>query len=65
MLPPEAARHLLEGAGLVNDCVPVQAEGGQPRHRGGQFRALPGARAVVCDRCGRAPCSTWLRESCP
>ena len=56
MLPPEAARHLLERAGLVNDYVPAQAEGGQPRHCGGcggEFRALPGARAVVCDGCGR------------
>ena len=56
MLPPEAAHQLLERAGLVNEYVQVQAEGGQPRHCGGcggEFLALPGARAVVCDSCGR------------
>jgi DNA-directed RNA polymerase subunit RPC12/RpoP len=56
MLPPDAARHLLERTGLVNVYVPVQAEDGRPRHCGGcggEFRALPGARAVVCDGCGR------------
>jgi LSD1 subclass zinc finger protein len=36
--------------------VPVTAVDGQPRNCGGcgaQFTALPGARAVVCDGCGR------------
>ncbi len=69
MLPADAARALLERAGLVNEYVPVQAQDGQPRHCGGcggEFRALPGARSVICDGCGRTidvgaaeiPCAT-------
>lgn len=56
MVPAEAAARLLERAGLTNQYVPVQLEGGQPRHCGGcggEMRALPGARAVICDGCGR------------
>ena len=56
MLPPDAAARLLDRAGLTNQYVPVQAEGGQPRHCGGcgaEFSALPGAEAVICEGCGR------------
>jgi LSD1 subclass zinc finger protein len=56
MLPREAAAELLDRAGLTNQYVPVQGEDGRPRHRGGcgaQFSALPGARAVICEGCGR------------
>jgi DNA-directed RNA polymerase subunit RPC12/RpoP len=56
VLPAEAAGQLLERAGLKNDYVPVQADDGQPRHCGGcgsEFRALPGAQAVICEGCGR------------
>jgi len=56
MLPADAAAELLDRAGLTNQYVPVQAEGGQPRHCGGcgaQFSSLPGARAVICEGCGR------------
>lgn len=34
----------------------MQVEDGQPRHCGGcggEFRALPGAKAAICDGCGR------------
>lgn len=56
MLPTETAAQLLERAGLTNQYVPVQAEDGQLRNCGGcgaRLTALPGARAVVCDGCGR------------
>jgi hypothetical protein len=56
MLPPEAARHLLERTGLQNEYVPVRAEDGQQRHCGGcgaGITALPGAKAVICEGCGR------------
>ena len=56
MLPGDAAAQLLDRAGLTNQYVPVQAEDGQPRHCGGcgaPFSALPGAKAVVCEGCGR------------
>jgi LSD1 subclass zinc finger protein len=56
MLPAETAAQLLDRAGLTNTYVPVQAEDGQPRSCGGcgaRFSALPGARAVICDGCGR------------
>lgn len=56
MLPADTAGQLLDRAGLKNEYVPVQAEDGQPRHCGGcggEFSALPGASAVICDGCGR------------
>jgi len=56
MLPPDAAARLLDRAGLTNEYVPVQQEGGQSRHCGGcggQFSALPGAQAIICEGCGR------------
>jgi len=56
MLPAETAPQLLERAGLTNEYVPVQMEGGQPRHCGGcggEMHALPDAKAVICDGCGR------------
>ena len=56
MVPAGTAAQLLERAGLTNEYVPVQAEDGQPRHCGGcgaQFSALPGAKSVICDGCGR------------
>jgi LSD1 subclass zinc finger protein len=56
MLPADAAQRLLDRAGLTNEYVPVQPHDGQPRHCGGcggQFHALPGATAVICDGCGR------------
>ena len=56
LLPPDAAAQLLERTGLTSEYVPVTAADGQPRHCGGcgaQFTALPGARALVCDGCGR------------
>ena len=56
MLPTQTASELLERAGLTNEYVPVQVQDGQPRHCGGcggQFHALPGATAVICDGCGR------------
>lgn len=56
MLPADTARQLLEQADLKNEYVPVQVEDGQPRHCGGcggEFRALPGAKAAICDGCGR------------
>jgi DNA-directed RNA polymerase subunit RPC12/RpoP len=56
LLPPDAAAQLLERTGLTSEYVPVAAVDGQPRHCGGcgaQFTALPGARALVCDGCGR------------
>jgi DNA-directed RNA polymerase subunit RPC12/RpoP len=56
MLPADAAAQLLDRAGLANEYVPVQAEDGQPRHCGGcggEFRALPGATAMICEGCGR------------
>jgi LSD1 subclass zinc finger protein len=56
MLPADAAERLLDRAGLKNEYVPIQAEDGQPRHCGGcggEFSALPGAKAIICDGCGR------------
>lgn len=56
MLPADAAAQLLDRAGLTNEYVPIQAEDGQPRHCGGcggEFRALPGATAMICEGCGR------------
>jgi LSD1 subclass zinc finger protein len=56
MLPPDAAGRLLDRAGLKNEYVPIQAKDGQPRHCGGcggEFSALPGAKAVICEGCGR------------
>jgi DNA-directed RNA polymerase subunit RPC12/RpoP len=69
MLPTDAAERLLDRAGLKNEYVPVQPHDGQPRHCGwcgGEFSALPGASAVICDGCGRKmdlasaeiPCTT-------
>jgi DNA-directed RNA polymerase subunit RPC12/RpoP len=55
-LPEEAAQQLLERTGLQNEYVPIQPAGAQPRRCsgcGGEIHALPGAREVVCDRCGR------------
>ena len=56
MLPADAAERLLDRAGLKNEYVPIQAEDGQPRHCGGcggEFSGLPGAKAIICDGCGR------------
>jgi DNA-directed RNA polymerase subunit RPC12/RpoP len=56
MLSADAGERLLDRAGLKNEYVPIQAEDGQPRHCGGcggEFTALPGAKAVICDGCGR------------
>lgn len=56
MLPDDAATQLLERGGLQNDYVPIEAEDGQPRKCGGcggQITAMPGAKVVVCDGCGR------------
>jgi DNA-directed RNA polymerase subunit RPC12/RpoP len=56
MLPADAADRLLGRAGLKNEYVPIQAHDGRPRHCGGcggEFSALPGAKAVICDGCGR------------
>jgi LSD1 subclass zinc finger protein len=56
MLPPDTAGQLLDRAGLRNEYVPIQTEDGEPRHCGGcggQFSALPGASAIICEGCGR------------
>jgi DNA-directed RNA polymerase subunit RPC12/RpoP len=56
MLPTDAAQQLLERTGLVNEYVPVHAEDGQPRHCGGcggDITALPDAKALICEGCGR------------
>ena len=56
MLPADTAGQLLERAGLSNEYVPVQAQEGEPRHCGGcgtEFPVLSGAKAVICDTCGR------------
>jgi len=56
MLPADAAERLLDRAGLMSQYVPIQPHDGQPRHCGGcggEFTALPGASAVICDGCGR------------
>jgi DNA-directed RNA polymerase subunit RPC12/RpoP len=56
MLPADAAAQLLDRTGLKNEYVPVQLEDGQPRHCGGcggEFSALPDAKAVICNGCGR------------
>ena len=56
MLPADAAEQLLDRAGLKNEYVPIEPHDGQPRHCGGcggEFTALPGAKAVICDGCGR------------
>lgn len=58
-----------ERTGLSNKYVPVDAADGQPRHCGGcgaQFTALTGAKAMICEGCGRRvdigaaeiPCAT-------
>ncbi len=55
MLPADAGARLLDRAGLTNEYVPIQPEDGQPRHCGGcggDFSALPGAKAVICEGCG-------------
>jgi DNA-directed RNA polymerase subunit RPC12/RpoP len=56
MLPDDAAAQLVERTGLKAEYVPIQAEDGQPRSCGGcggTITALPGAKVVVCDGCGR------------
>lgn len=69
MLPTDAAAQLLDRAGLRNEYVPVEVKDEQPRHCGGcggEFSALPGARAVICNGCGQKidvsvaeiPCAT-------
>src|SRR2546421_12208898 len=55
-LPEGAAQELLERTGLRNEYVPIQSEGAESRQCsgcGGQIKALPGAKEVVCDGCGR------------
>jgi LSD1 subclass zinc finger protein len=55
-LPEGAAQELLERTGLRNEYVAIEPEGAQPRRCGGcggQISALPGAKEVVCDGCGR------------
>ncbi|TMM15602.1 MAG: hypothetical protein E6G01_09825 [Actinobacteria bacterium] len=55
-LPEDAAQQLLERTGLTNEYVPIQPEGSQDRRCsgcGGEIHALPGAKEVVCDGCGR------------
>jgi DNA-directed RNA polymerase subunit RPC12/RpoP len=55
-LPEGAAQELLQRTGLRNEYVAIQPEGAQPRRCsgcGGQIHALPGAKEVVCDGCGR------------
>jgi DNA-directed RNA polymerase subunit RPC12/RpoP len=55
-LPEAAAQDLLQRTGLQNEYVPVQPEGVQTRRCsecGGEIHALPGAKEVVCDGCGR------------
>jgi DNA-directed RNA polymerase subunit RPC12/RpoP len=69
LLPPDAAAQFLDRAGLNNEYVPIDAADGEPRHCGGcggEFSALPGAKAIICDGCGRKidvgaaeiPCTT-------
>jgi DNA-directed RNA polymerase subunit RPC12/RpoP len=56
MLPADAAQQLLERTGLVNEYVPVHTDDGQPRHCGGcggDITALPDAKALICEGCGR------------
>lgn len=56
LLPVDAAQQLLELTGLVNEYVPVHPEDGQPRHCGGcggEITALPDAKALICEGCGR------------
>jgi DNA-directed RNA polymerase subunit RPC12/RpoP len=56
MLPADAAAQLLDRAGLANEYVAVAAENGQPRRCGGcgaGFSALAGAKAIICEGCGR------------
>jgi DNA-directed RNA polymerase subunit RPC12/RpoP len=55
-LPEGAAQQLLERTGLQNEYVPIQPEGSEGRRCsgcGGEIHALPGAKVVVCDGCGR------------
>src|SRR5207302_1983853 len=55
-LPEGAAQALLERTGLRNEYVPIQPQGAQSRRCsgcGGEVSALPGAKEVVCDGCGR------------
>jgi DNA-directed RNA polymerase subunit RPC12/RpoP len=56
MLPDDAAAQLVERSGLKTEYLPVQVEDGQPRKCGGcggEVTAMPGAKVVVCDGCGR------------
>ncbi|MHB8464677.1 MAG: hypothetical protein ACYDH6_14510 [Acidimicrobiales bacterium] len=56
-LSEEDAATLLDRAQLRNEYVPVQPEGAEPHSCigcGGQIQALPGAKVVVCDGCGKS-----------
>jgi len=56
LLPDDAAALLIERVGLKNDYVAVQPVDGHDRTCsgcGGPIHALQGAKAVVCDQCGR------------
>ncbi len=56
-LSEDDAAKLLDRAHLRNEYVPVQPEGAEPRSCsgcGGQIHALPGAKVVVCDGCGKS-----------
>ena len=56
-LSAEDAARLLDQTGLGNEYVPVQPEGAEAHNCGGcggQIHALPGAKVVVCDGCGRS-----------
>ena len=53
---PMRPTQLLDRAGLANEYVAVAAENGQPRQCGGcgaGFSALAGAKAIICEGCGR------------
>jgi DNA-directed RNA polymerase subunit RPC12/RpoP len=66
-LPEDAARTLLERTGLQNEYVPIQPEGAQTRRCsqcGGEIHALPGAKEVVCDGCGRKLDVTTAEITC-
>jgi DNA-directed RNA polymerase subunit RPC12/RpoP len=56
-LSEDDAGTLLDRAHLRAEYVPVQPEGAEPRTCsgcGGQVHALPGAKVVVCDGCGKS-----------
>jgi hypothetical protein len=56
-LSEDEAATLLDRAHLRNQFVPVEPEGAEPRRCGGcggHIQALPGAKVVVCDGCGRS-----------